>query len=227
MIKIYEEVVQGTDEWYALRLGLTTASEVKKLITPTGKIADNDDTRSHVYELLAQRITGRIDPSYISDDMLRGKIEEMDALALYDEKYDKIKKVGFITNDKWGFTIGYSPDALVGDDGLIEVKSHRQKYQIETILSDGLPTNKALNPMLQIQTGLLVSERKWCDFVSYSGGLPMNVVRVYPDEEIQKNIVQAVKATEDKIAKLTELYNAKIKNLFPTEYRELDMEIKL
>lgn len=227
MIKIYEEVVQGTDEWYALRLGLTTASEVKKLITPTGKIADNDDTRSHVYELLAQRITGRIDPSYISDDMLRGQIEEMDALSLYDEKYDKIKKVGFITNDKWGFTIGYSPDALVGDDGLIEVKSRRQKYQIETILSDGLPTNKALNPMLQIQTGLLVSERKWCDFVSYSGGLPMNVVRVYPDEEIQKNIVQAVKATEDKIAKLTELYNAKIKNLFPTEYRELDMEIKL
>ena len=90
-----------------------------------------------MYELLAQRITGYVEPSYVSDDMLRGKDEEIDARAAYAEKYAPVREVGFVTNDRWGFAIGYSPDGLVGEDGQIEAKSRRQKFQIQTII-DGV-----------------------------------------------------------------------------------------
>ncbi|NBW19115.1 MAG: YqaJ-like viral recombinase, partial [Caulobacteraceae bacterium] len=161
-------MVQGGEEWYAARCGLLTASEMKLILTPKLKIADNDKSRAHVWELLAQRISGYVEPSYVSDDMLRGREDENDAKITYTEHYAEVTDVGFITNDKWGFTLGYSPDGLVGDTGLIECKSRRQKFQVETIASGVVPEEY----MLQLQTALLVSERKWIDFVSYCAGLP-------------------------------------------------------
>lgn len=225
MIKTYDNIVQGTDEWFAVRCGVLTASEVHKIITPTLKIADNEETKSHLFEILAQRISNYVEPSYISDDMLRGKDEEMLARALYSEKYGEVTETGFITNDKWGFTLGYSPDGIVGDEGLIECKSRKQKYQIETILCQGMPNNKRINCMLQIQTGLLVSERKWCDFVSYHGGLPMMVYRVYPDPVIQEAIIKAAESFENKINDLQEKYNSIVCNesmFTPTERVNLE-----
>ena len=149
-----------------------------KCITPTLKIADNDDTRSHVFELLAQRINKYVEPSYVSDDMMRGHEEEVLARIAYSERYAPVEDVGFVTNDKFGFILGCSPDGFVGEDGLIECKSRKQKYQLETILSKGMPSNKKINCMLQIQTALLVTERKWCDFISYHGGMPMVTYRI-------------------------------------------------
>jgi len=128
MIKVYQEVLQGSDEWYEMRRGLLTASEMKLIITPTLKVASNERERSHLFELMAQRITGYVEPSYIGDDMMRGWDEEIEARKLYSEKYAPVQEVGFITNDKFGFVIGCSPDGLVGDDGLIECKSRKQKY---------------------------------------------------------------------------------------------------
>ena len=162
-ITYHENLIQGSPEWHQARCGLLTASEMKLILTPTLKIAANDKQRAHFYELMAQRITGYVDPAYISEDMLRGKEEEIDARIAYEEHYDIVREVGFVTNDKWGFTIGYSPDGLVGTNGQIECKSRRQKFQVETILSDEMPIEFSL----QVQTGLLVTEREWCDFISY------------------------------------------------------------
>lgn len=227
-ITYHKDIIQGSDEWFALRCGLLTASEINKIITPTLKIADNDETRSHIFELLGQRITKYVEPAYVSNDMIRGNEEEVLAKIKYNENYAPVEDVGFITNNKWGFTIGYSPDGLVGDDGLLENKSRCQKYQIETILSKGVPQNKKLNCMLQIQTGLLVTERKWCDFISYHGGLPMMTHRVYPDLEIQEAIVRAATDFEEKIKEKRAEYETIIKDqtmrFLPTE-RIIEQEI--
>ena len=195
----HEEVTQGSDEWAALRCGLLTASEMKLIITPTLKGASNDKERGHLYELLAQRITKYVEPRYISDSMLRGQEDEIEALFEYEKAYGAVAKVGFITNDKWGFTIGYSPDGLVGDDGQVECKSRNQKYQILTLVD--YVSKDSIDPdfMIQVQTGLLVSERKWCDLVSYCGGLPMATVRVYPDEKIQTAIIEVAGAFEKRL----------------------------
>ena len=148
--------------------------------------------------------------------MLRGKSDEILARELYDENYAEVDEVGFITNTINGITIGYSPDGLVGDEGLIEIKSRRQKFQTETIISREVPEEY----VLQCQTGLLVTKRKWIDLVSYCGGMHMVVLRVYPDEKIQNAIVEAASAFEERLAIKMEQYRGSLASdmrLIPTE----------
>ncbi len=188
MINYNYDLEQGSDEWLAARCGILTASEMKLIITPANlKPAKNDKCRAHVYELLSQRISQYVEPCYIGDDMLRGMYDEGEALEIYDREYAETKVCGFVTNDEWGFKIGYSPDGLVGEDGLVEVKSRRQKYQVQVIIDNEVPKEH----LIQVQTGLLVTGRKWCDYISYSAGLPMAVIRVEADEEIQSAIIEA------------------------------------
>jgi len=222
MLKIYEELAQCTDEWKQVRCGLLTASKMKKIMTPNFKTADNDQARQHVYELAAQRISKFVEDSYISDDMLRGGIDEEYARDIYAEHYAPVEQVGFITNDKFGYVLGYSPDGLVGSDGLIEIKSRRQNYQVQTIFKDEVP----LDYMLQIQTGLMVSERKWLDFIQYCGGMPMYVKRVYPDEELQTAIIEASMAFEAKVLGIIGTWKDKTKDLILTE-RVIEKEIEI
>ena len=203
-ITYHNDLIQGSDEWHAARCGLLTASEVKLILTPTLKIAANDKTRAHVWELLAQRLTRYTEPSYIGDAMLRGRRDEILARDLYSQHYAPVTEAGFITNDRWGFTLGYSPDGLVGDDGMIECKSRAQKFQIQTIAENEVPAEF----MLQLQTGLLVTKRAWVDFISYSGGLPMFVKRVLPDMEIQGAIIDAATAFEVTLADKMHAYYA-------------------
>ena len=207
-IVIHDEMIQGSDEWFAARCGLLTASEMHLIVTPTLKAASNDKERSHLYELLAQRITQYVEPAYVSDSMLRGQEDEIDAALTYEKHYAPVTRVGFITNDKWGFKIGYSPDGLVGDNGLIECKSRNQKYQIRT-LTEYVP-NEAIDPdfMIQVQTGMMVAERDWCDLVSYCGGLPMATVRVFPDKKVQDAIIEAASAFEARLSDKLATYNA-------------------
>ena len=215
-----------------VQTGLLTASEMKLVVSKktdkkTGIISfsapSEDKVKAHLYELVAQRVTGYVEPFYIGDDMLRGMEEEIYARALYEEKYAPTETVGFITNDKWGFALGFSPDGLVGDDGVIECKSRRQKYQIETIVSDKMPDDY----LIQVQTGLLVSERKWCDFISYCGGMPMFVKRVFADEVVQTAIVEAAQIFHGKMDLMIAEYEKKIVGLYPTERRINDGEITL
>lgn len=215
MIRVYETLEQGSDEWLAARCGMITASEVKHIITPSLKPANNDKTRAHLYDLLAQRITRHVEPLYLSDDMLRGKVDEIDARNLYARQFAPVHEVGFITNDKWGFMLGYSPDGLVGDDGAIECKSRRPKYQVQTIVDGVLPDEY----LMQIQTGLLVSERAWIDFISFSAGLPMFTLRCWPDEVVQDAIIEAVGEFEAALEKRRVIYTDNAKRLVQTERR--------
>lgn len=221
-ITYFPDLVQGSEEWHAARCGLLTASEIKLIVTPTLKIASNDKERAHLYELLAQRITHYVEPSYISDDMLRGEEDEIFARSLYAERYAPVQEMGFITNDRWGFALGFSPDGLVGDDGFIEVKSRRQKYQIETIVECVADSKLPQDYMLQVQTAFLVSERKWCDFISYSGGLHMVTIRVFPDPAVMAAIVTAADAFEKRLSEKLEKYRSALSSkarLIPTKRR--------
>lgn len=208
MITYHPEVIQGSDEWLAMRCGLLTASEVPLIITPTLKIADNDKSRAHLFQLAAQRITSFVEPHYVGDDMLRGWDDEILARALYSEHYAPVTECGFVTNDGLGFKLGCSPDGLVGDDGMIEVKSRRYKFQIETIVNNVPAQTIPADYAIQIQTSLLVTRRSWCDFISYSGGLPMVTIRAFPDAVIQGVIIEATTAFEARIqARMIEYEN--------------------
>jgi hypothetical protein len=222
MIRYHRDLIQGSDEWLAARCGLLTASEMKMIVTPTMKPAANDKERAHMWELLAQRITGHVEPTFVSDDMLRGQTDEFDARQLYAKHHAPVEQVGFVTNDEWGFTIGYSPDALVGDAGLIECKSRRQKYQVETITTGQVPAEY----LIQIQTGMLVTGRQWCDFVSYSGGLPMVVIRVPADPEMQARILDAAEAFEERLLVKLAAYREASAGLIPTE-RRIEQEMMI
>ncbi len=218
MITYHNDLIQGSDDWLAQRCGLLTASEMKLIITPTLKVANNDKTRAHAYELAFQRITGFVEPQYVSDAMLRGQEDESYARHAYAEHHAPVQQVGFVTNASLGFTIGYSPDGLVGDDGLIECKSRAGKYQIQTIAENAVPEDY----MIQLQTGLLVTGRKWIDFVSYCGGLPVFVKRVDPDPEFQEAIIAAATAFEARVAEVVQQYHntlAGMAKVIPTERR--------
>lgn len=209
MIRYHYDIEQGTAEWLALRCGILTASEIKLIMTPTLKVASNDKERAHLFELLAQRITDYTEPRFVSDDMLRGHEDEIEARIKYAEHYAPVKECGFITRNMGGIVIGYSPDGLVGDDGLIECKSRRQKYQVETIMADEVPAEY----MLQIQAGLLVSGRQWLDFISYSAGLPMFVKRVLPDERYRAAIIAAATEFENRLQLALDRYQSALKSM--------------
>jgi YqaJ-like viral recombinase domain len=229
MTAIYHhDLIQGEEPWRAARRGLLTASEMDLIITPAKlQVADNEKTRLHLYDLLAQRITGHVEPGYESFDMARGKEEEIWARIAYAENYAPVEECGFITNefpldDQLTFRLGYSPDGLVGDDGLIEAKSRMPKHQLRVLLEHVAEDTIPPEFMLQVQTGLLVSERAWCDFISYSGGLHMATVRVYPDEEVQNAILAAAAVFETRLNEKMERYLALLESsarLIETERR--------
>lgn len=221
-LHVYNDLAQGSDEWLEARRGIVTASVVGQLITPTTiKPANNDKSRALTTLLVAERITGWVDPVYVSDDMMRGTLDEPIARAIYAEHYSKVDQVGFMVRDDWGFPIGYSPDGLVGDDGLIEIKSRRAKKHLATILADEVPAEN----LAQIHAGLLVTGRAWCDYVSFCGGMPLWTKRVYPDQRWADAIVDAVTAFERTAGLMTDVYARAIKGRPATERTTYDMEI--
>ena len=221
------DIEQGTDEWDKLRLGIVTASVVGQMVTPsTIKAASNAETRALTALLAAERITGWTDPTYVGADMERGWDDEPRAIEVYEKHRGvTVDSLGFMVRDDWGFKIGYSPDGLVGKDGLIEIKSRRPKKHLQTIISGTVPAEN----MAQIQAGLLVSGRDWCDYISYCGGMRPWIKRVEPDTRWQYAIVTATQAIEDAITVMTAAYHKAVTDLPDTE-RSLDystVELKL
>lgn len=213
-ITTYQDLEQGTDEWLAARCGLVTASTVGNLITPkTIKPASNDTSRALALTLVAERITGHVEPIHETSDMLRGTLDEPYARDAYAEHFAPVAQIGFMVRDDFGFKLGFSPDGLVGEDGLIEIKSRKQKIQLKTILEDAVP----LENMAQIQCGLLVSGRKWCDYVSYSGGMPLYTKRVLPDSKWQEAIIEAVSAFEESATQMIDAYLSAVEGRPATE----------
>lgn len=226
-ITTYPELEQGSDEWHQARMGLITASELDRVMTPgTLKPANNDKTRQHVYELAAQRINQYVEPSYIGDNMLRGWADEIKARDLYSANYEPVQEIGGMVRDFGAFKLWCSPDGLVGDDGGIEVKSRIQKYQLQTIASNEVPSEY----VLQIQAALLVSGREWWDFISYSGGMPMWVIRVLPDQVVQEAIITACTEFEKRVQRVIQEYHERVIDLgdgvIMTE-REIEQEVYL
>lgn len=188
---------------------------------PVYKPATTDAAKSLTALLVAERITGWSDPVFISQDMWRGKLDEPLARDLYSKTYAPVAEAGIIIRDDWGLQLGYSPDGLVGRDGLIEVKSRRSKRQLTTIIGDEVPPEV----MPQIQCGLLVSGRQWCDYISYCGGMPMWVKRVYPDDAWRAGIIEAAHAFEAAAARMIAAYQEAVVGLPMTERIDYDGEM--
>lgn len=216
----FADLEQGSDAWLEARRGMVTASVVGKLLTPTGRVAGNDDSRALTMQLVAERITGVVDPVFVTADMQRGHDDEPRARDLYSEKYAPVRESGFLVREEPTWRLGYSPDGLVGDDGLIEVKSPRAKTHLRTILSGEVPSYH----MPQIQAGLLVTGREWLDFISYSGGMPMFVKRVLPDPRWSEAITTAVEQFEATATEMVAHYEAAIVGLPMTE-RVIELEM--
>ena len=213
-LHVLHDLEQGSDAWHDQRRGMVTASVVGKLITAkTLKPASNDISRSITALLTAERITGWTDPTYVTDDMLRGKESEPLALDAYSKHHAPVTTCGLMVLEQSGWRLGYSSDGLVGDEGLIEVKAPRAKNHLTTIIKGAIPPEH----MAQCQAGLFVSGRKWLDFVSYVGGMPIWVKRVYPNPQWFEAIVAAVEKFEENSAELIAIYKQETEGLPMTE----------
>lgn len=227
-ITIHNDLVQGSDAWLQARCGVITASVIGKLITPTLRVADNDTSRGVTLTLAAERITGHVEYVHPTFDMQRGTDDEPFARALYAEHHAPVEEIGFVTldgsdSDDREYKIGYSPDGFVGDDGLIECKSRQPKGQLIAILSNTVP---AAN-MAQIQCGMFVTGRTWCDYVSYSAGLPLFVKRVHAETDWFTAIEAAAVAFESNVTDTITRYENAAHLMPRTERRpELD-EIRI
>lgn len=224
-LQVFNDIKQGSDEWLAARCGIVTASVVGQLITPkTVKPATNDTSRALTATLAAERITGFVEYVHPNADMLRGTMSEPYARDIYSEDHAPASEVGFMIRDfDGGYRIGFSPDGLVGDDGLIEIKSPRQKKHLSTILADEVP----LENMAQCQAGLLVSGREWLDFISYNGGMPLFVKRVLPDPKWFAAIHEAVEVFEGAAEAMIGTYRAVTKGRPNTERIDFYAEMSI
>ena len=217
----HHDIEQGSDDWLALRRGVITASTISRLLTGTGKPANNDTSRAQLLQLLAERITGGSEASFYGDDMARGHLPEPFARDIYAEHRAPVQECGFVTADFDGTVIGYSPDGLVGDDGLIEIKSPKQKNHLRSLLSDEVPAEY----VPQVQTGLAVTGRAWCDFITYAPGLPLFVKRCQRNELAIAYLITAAQAAEVELQRLMELYTTKAAIFPATEPIQPEQEI--
>lgn len=191
-------------------------------LPPVYSPSTSDTAKRTIRTLVAERINGWPEPVFTNHDMMRGVLDEPVARKAYSDHFAPVREVGFIVRDDWGFSIGYSPDGLVGDEGLLEIKSRRAASHLDSILADEIPAEN----MAQIQCGLLVSGRKWCDYVSFSGGMPLWPKRIYPDPDWQGAIVGTVQMFEERAAEMITDYRAAVEGLPMTERSVYDLEIE-
>lgn len=176
--------------------------------------ADNETSRNLLATLAAERITGHVEETRMTADMWRGVDAEPYARSEYAEHIGlPVDECGFMVADFGDFSIGYSPDALVGDEGLLECKAPRQKGHLLAVVNDEVPPFY----MAQLQTGLLVSERKWIDYQPYVGGMRLWTKRVYPDPDWQGAILAVAERAEREIADLIDRYEQAVIGLPLTE----------
>ncbi len=179
------DVEQGSAEWLAARCGIPTASEFSNILTPKGK--SSQSAERYLYTLLAERIKGRPEPESVSFWMERGHRVESEAASFYELQKDiETVTVGFITNDAG--TVGASPDRLVGDDGLLEIKCPSPHVHLMYLLKKAV--DQTYYP--QVQGQLWVSERAWADIISYEPSMPPALVRVERDEQYIALLSKAV-----------------------------------
>jgi putative phage-type endonuclease len=197
---------QGTDEWLLERCGRVTASRIADLMATTrsGFAASRDNYKA---QIIAERLTGCVAPSFTNSAMQHGTETEPEARRAYEFYVDRdVQQVGFVAHPQIEMA-GASPDGLVGDDGLLELKCPNTATHIETLLTGRIPDKYHK----QMQFQLACTGREWCDFASYDNRMPermrLFVKRVSRDAQDISEIETAVRAflleIDETLARLT------------------------
>jgi putative phage-type endonuclease len=205
-----EMMDQGSDEWFEARMGKVTASRVADILakTKSGYSASRDN---YLAQLVCERLTNEKTESFINSAMQRGTDIEPLARLSYEVAHNVlVDEVGFVPHPSI-IMAGASPDGLVGDDGLLEIKCPNTATHIETLLSQTVPGR--YNTQMQFQ--MACTERSWCDFVSFDNRLPeelqLFVKRVPRDNMyirlMEDEIVRFLNELDIKIAQLMEIKN--------------------
>jgi len=194
------DVEQGSDRWRTVRAGIPTASNFHKIHTPTGKESQSETVEQYMFDLLAERVLGRPLVERSSIWMERGSYLEAEAIAFYHFTRDcETREIGFVTTDDK--RIGASPDRVVGDDGLLEVKCPKAGTHLGYALSDlGFDVRRGgvdAKYYAQLQGQLWICERKWVDIQSYHPEMQPATVRVARDEKYIETLSRAVRNFSD------------------------------
>lgn len=199
---------QRTNEWYEARAGKVTASRIADVMSRT-KTGYSATRKNYMAQLVCERLTGQVAESYKSAEMQRGIDLESEARMMYElETFSLVTECGFYIAPDIPES-GSSPDGLVGDSGLIEIKCPNTSTHIETLLSDKIDTKY----ILQMHWQMYSTGRAWCDFVSYDNrmpeGLQLYIKRVSRDdkliEEIKTEVVKFLGELNEQIKKLKAL----------------------
>jgi putative phage-type endonuclease len=197
---------QRSEEWFQARLGKVTASRVADVLAKI-KSGESASRRNYKIQLVSERLTGEKQETYINQAMQDGIDREQFARDRYVQQFGEVEEVGFVKHPT--LEAGASPDGMVGDDGIIEIKCPMGSTHTETLMTQDVPSKYV--PQIQFQ--LLVTGRKWCDFVSYNPMFPEHlqvfVKRVEADPIYQKELESEVKQflgeVDDVINKLKEI----------------------
>lgn len=190
---------QGTPEWFEVRRGKFTASNFNDLFMKESTIG----FQKAIYKVAFERLTGKSPEEFISNYMQRGNELESEAREFYEmETFNKVHQIGFIEKDEW---VGCSPDGLIGEDGMIEIKCPAFNTQINYLLDGSLPSIYDW----QVQGQLWITGRAWCDFISYHPDLkPLNI-RVYPDitkhKQLTDKLIICIQKVKDIIQQIKEI----------------------
>jgi len=178
-MQIIKDIEQGSDEWLKLRLGDATASNFDKIITITGK--ESESLKKYALQLATELMLETPEPSFKNDVMARGnELESLARDAYQEQTFNVVEQITMFKSDCGNF--GYSPDGIIGDDGLNEIKCPIATTHFKYLLDNKMPTDY----WQQVQGGLWVSKRKWIDFVSFNSYFKdkkLFIVRVERDEE--------------------------------------------
>ena len=196
---------QGSPEWFAARCGKVTASRIADVMAKTAK-GPSASRDTYMKQLVAERLTNCIEPSYSNAAMQHGTLTEPEARRAYEFLVDcDVEQVGFVPHPTIAWA-GASPDGLVGDDGLLEIKCPNTATHVDTLLGATVPGKY----IKQIQFQLACTGRQWCDFCSFDNRVPERhrifVQRINRDEAMIAEIEEAVTAFIAEIdAKLAQL----------------------
>jgi putative phage-type endonuclease len=159
-MQIIRDILQGSEEWTQLRLGVATASNFNKIITATGK--ESATLEKYALQLATESTLFSAEPNFKNEIMARGNELEAEARQVYQEEtFNIVEEITMFKSDCGNF--GYSPDGLIANDGLIEIKCPLATTHFQYILDDKVPSDY----WQQLQGGLWVSGRNWIDFFSY------------------------------------------------------------
>ena len=200
---------QGSADWFAARCGRVTASRVADVVART-KTGYSASRANYLAQLVAERLTGDVAESYTNAAMAWGTEMEPEARTAYEFLHNAaVTEVGFVEHPGIAMA-GASPDGLVGDDGLVEIKCPQTATHIETLRGGTVP-GKYLTQMLW---QMACTGRQWCDFVSYDPRMPdamrLFVKRVPRDDariaELEAEVVAFLTELDTTVAELTRLY---------------------